>query len=63
MIALSEGTVISVESDGRLIADKVSVRNTVHRATLWHSFELENADILRVTVHEGKVALDTVETM
>jgi hypothetical protein len=63
VIALSEGTVISVESDGRLIADKISVRNTVHRATLWHSFELENADILRVTVHEGKVALDTVETM
>lgn len=63
IIAQSEGAVISVEADGKLIADRITVRNTVPRAALWHSFDISNAHDLRVTVHEGKLLLDTVETI
>ena len=62
IIAQSDGAVISVEADGKLIADRITVRNTVPRAALWHSFDISNAHDLRVTVHEGKLLLDTVET-
>jgi len=63
IIAQSEGAVISVEADGKLIADRITVRNSIPRAALWQSFDLNKVQTLRVTVHEGKLLLDTVETI
>ena len=63
IIAQSEGAVISVEADGKLIADRIRVRNRIPRAALWQSFDLNKVQTLRVIVHEGKLLLDTVETI
>ena len=40
-----------------------NISNAVPRAALWYSYELNNAEKLRVTVHRGKIVLDTVETI
>ena len=63
IIAQSEGAVISVETDGTLIADRIRVRNSIPRSALWQSFDLNKVQTLLVIVHEGKLLLDTVETI